>query len=234
MKNPENFLGDESSLLVTLNLCAIRGHSLNCLADMLYREFVAPSSPSPSPPPISNSLISSKIDSAPKNVAAGEEAVNMYLSALAIYQMGIESAMEIWRKIDCHEKEWNFNENNLNNTKTREFSSNYDQSSSSSSSAAVFSSSQSTSSSSNSFNVHRVLHFNLSSLSTLVTWIKNRFNECFERASEIKLAIGDHDFDNSFNEHENVAEICPRAVEKIVYQRALDIVSTNPYFFFEL
>ncbi|KAI8848826.1 hypothetical protein BC829DRAFT_393120 [Chytridium lagenaria] len=88
---------DPTPLLSALNLCALRGHALNLLADERYRDFITLTTA-----PIGGAITNHSIHQPPTptpeapGTAAAEECVALYLTALGLYQMGIEAAKAVW------------------------------------------------------------------------------------------------------------------------------------------
>ncbi|KAJ3195025.1 Serine/threonine-protein kinase ulk2 [Irineochytrium annulatum] len=179
---------DSSTLLTTLNLCAIRGHAVNILADDRYRDLVTAASSQPQdivmdglPDDDDEQRAGARqryqsrsvIDGTPAwDPIVAEEAVNLYLTALGLYQLGIEAAKAVWGRM---------------------------QGSASGIGAGLV--------------VGRSgAKVDVGSLSAAVQWIRERFNECLERAVEVRAVVG-----------EDGGSVTGRPVEKIVYDRALEI-----------
>ncbi|KAJ3327788.1 Serine/threonine-protein kinase [Blyttiomyces sp. JEL0837] len=242
---------DDASLLTTINLCAIRGHGINLLADERYRDLVAPvgngngerSGGSGSIGAFANvntvdaevaastgmqmqqSVYPRVIDGAPTDSHAAEEALNLYLTALGLYQLGIEAARAVWSREQNRIAASIAGNNNSPNNATGMTAS------------GIFSGrgggrgatgqvSSTPPPGNDGGNADKAVtpgttmaNVNLTSLSASVQWIRERFNECLERAEEVRGVLGDAEGSGL----DGVVGYGARPVERIVYEKALEI-----------
>ncbi|KAJ3118130.1 Serine/threonine-protein kinase [Phlyctochytrium bullatum] len=211
-------LDDPAPLLATLNLCALRGHAINLLADERYRDFVNLTTAGPGgaiidhfdQPERSSSADGSSVLATGSGVGAqsvgqgsaggdnyqvaADEALNLYLAALGIYQLGIEAAKAVWSREQAR-----FAALSLSNSASGSHG-NIDAAAAAQKNIPV---------------VH------VGSLSAAVHWIRERFNDCLERAQEVKSFLGDDLADATGPA--SVGGGHGRPVEKIIYDRALEI-----------
>jgi hypothetical protein len=216
---------DDASLLTTLNLCVLRGHAINELADSRYRDLVAPSNPQAAPQNINNasnpsaSVSEKVIDGAPTDLHAAEEALSLYLTALGLYQLGIEAARIVWNREQTRMTPTNSTTGlaSLSASLIGGVKALASQASRSPTNNAGGNNNASTISRSGGGGGGPVV--NLESLSASVQWIRERFNDCLDRAQDVRNVIGDVEMSSH---HEGGA----RPVERVVYERALELVST--------
>ncbi|KAJ3410671.1 Serine/threonine-protein kinase [Chytridiales sp. JEL 0842] len=211
---------DDASLLTTLNLCVLRGHAINELADSRYRDLVAPSKVSIPQTLVGSSTASTSIsekaiDATPTDLHAAEEALGLYLTALGLYQLGIEAARLVWsreqaRMTTASSTLATLSASFLGGVKAL---------------TSQGSSSQSPQGNTNAFPNSASLSLgggpmvNLESLSASVQWIRERFNECLDRAQDVRGVIGADSEDASRAQDSTGA----RPVERVVYERALEL-----------
>ncbi|KAJ3200134.1 Serine/threonine-protein kinase, partial [Dinochytrium kinnereticum] len=169
---------DPAHLLSTLNLCALRGHALNLLADERYREFLTRTTGITGGAILDHlgeTAVHTREEASMHHPLVGvegvaEEALGLFLAALGLYQMGIEAAKVVWG--------WVVGGGG------------------------------------------RGVVVNVGSLSEAVQWIRERFNECLERAQDCRGFLGDGEDGGGGGEGGG------RPVERVVYERALEIART--------
>ncbi|KAJ3071716.1 Serine/threonine-protein kinase [Podochytrium sp. JEL0797] len=194
---------ETSNLLTILNLSTLRGHALHTFADECHRDLVmnaqnrmigSQTGATVSPP---DNLPPSTTTSTSKDTTLAEETLSLYLATLRMYQFGLESARSIW---------------SLQQTRlalvTSPTSSNFSGTEPPHPHASEpLGSTTSTAAT--------AVVVDLKSLDASVVWMKEKFDDCLERAQEVKGVIGET------VEEEGVSHA--RAVDRMVYERSLEV-----------
>ncbi|KAJ3349484.1 Serine/threonine-protein kinase [Entophlyctis luteolus] len=187
---------EEANLLAILNLSTLRGHAVHTFADECHRNVVLNAQERQGPFGQTNE--NSRVDGSvvissgrPDSVQA-EETLSLYLAALRLYQFGLEAARALWTR----------EQSRLARV----------------ASSPPFSSGDSAGGSGKGDDSLTLLSVDLDSLNLSVQWMKEKFDDCLERAQEMRGVIGDF-------EEESVRDgvLAARPVDKMVYERSLEV-----------
>ncbi|KAJ3135192.1 Serine/threonine-protein kinase [Physocladia obscura] len=198
-------LADEANLLTILNLSTLRGHALHTFADECHRDVIllqkrlshVPEEYRNENHAIETSVI---ISSGRIDPVQAEEALSLYLAALKLYQLGLEAARALWSREQSRLAK-------LASTAT---------SSSVGSGTGIGNSQHSDTTS--------IVAVDLKSLNASVQWMKDKFDDCLERAHEMRGVIVDGGVtNNGGGGGDDDVGFGARPVDRMIYERSLEV-----------